>query len=54
MAGALARCVGDVDRFLAERWSVAAHHRSEADAGGFADLLSLDDVDAIVSSSLPR
>ncbi len=54
VAGALARCVGDVGRFLAERWSAAPYHRPGADSGGFADLLSLDDVDAIVSSSLPR
>jgi bifunctional lysine-specific demethylase and histidyl-hydroxylase NO66 len=51
---ALARCVGDAERFLAERWSVAPLHLLAAEPGGFADLLSLEDVDAIISSSLPR
>lgn len=51
---ALGRCVGDTERFLAERWSRAPLHRPGDDAGAFADLLTLDDVDRIVSSSLPR
>ena len=54
MDGALARCVGDVARFLDEHWSRAPLHRPGADAGAFADLFSLDDVDTIVSSSLAR
>jgi hypothetical protein len=40
---ALARCVGDVDAFLAARFA-AGHHLH--DGGGFTDLLSLADVDA--------
>jgi lysine-specific demethylase/histidyl-hydroxylase NO66 len=51
---ALGRCVGDTGRFLAEHWSAAPLHRPDADVGAFADLLTLDDVDGIVSSSLPR
>ena len=54
MTTALGRCVGDTGRFLAEHWSVAPLHRPGGDAGAFADLLTLDDVDRIVSSSLPR
>lgn len=46
---AFGRCVGDVDRFLSHSWAREAHlHRS---AGGYADLLSLDDVDRLVSCS---
>lgn len=46
---ALARCVGDVQHFLADAWGRQAHHhRSSA---GYADLLSLDDVDQIVAAS---
>ncbi|HVM06238.1 MAG TPA: cupin domain-containing protein [Acidimicrobiales bacterium] len=54
MTTALGRCVGDTGRFLAEHWSVAPLHLPGAGAGAFADLLTLDDVDRIVSSSLPR
>lgn len=54
MTTALGRCVGDTGRFLAEHWSLAPLHRPGADPGAFADLLTLDDVDRIVSSSLPR
>ena len=54
MTTALGRCVGDAGRFLAEHWSAAPLHRPGADTGAFADLLTLDDVDRIVSSSLPR
>lgn len=54
MDGALARCVGDVARFLERHWSRAPLHRPGADAGAFADLFSLDDVDRLVSSSLLR
>lgn len=54
MTTALGRCVGDTGRFLAGHWSVAPLHRPGGGAGAFADLLTLDDVDRIVSSSLPR
>ena len=54
MTTALGRCVGDTGRFLAEHWSAAPLHRPGGDAAAFADLLTLDDVDRIVSSSLPR
>lgn len=46
---AFARCVGDVDRFMARSWSREPHHHR--DPGGYADLLSLDDVDRLVSAS---
>lgn len=48
---ALARCVGDVDRFVAEHWDRAPLHRAEADPDGFADVLSLDDCDRLVAAS---
>jgi bifunctional lysine-specific demethylase and histidyl-hydroxylase NO66 len=51
---ALARCVGDPDRFIAEHWARAPLHRPAADATAFADLFSLDDVDRILSSTTPR
>lgn len=54
MTVALGRCVGDAGRFLAEHWTRAPLHRPATEAGAFADLLGLDDVDRIVSSSLPR
>ena len=46
---ALARCVGDVERFLAASWGRAPHHHRSHD--GYADLLGLDDVDRIVTAS---
>lgn len=54
MGTALGRCVGDVDRFLETQWSRAPLHRTACEGPGFSDLLSLDDVDLLVSSSLPR
>lgn len=48
---ALARCVGDVDRFVAEHWDRAPLHRAGADPDGFADVLSLDDCDRLVAAS---
>jgi bifunctional lysine-specific demethylase and histidyl-hydroxylase NO66 len=51
---ALARCVGDPGRFVAERWGRAPLYRPGADAGGFGDLFSLADVDHILSSTTPR
>jgi hypothetical protein len=50
----LARCVGDDDRFLAEHWGRAPLHLRGIDAEGFADLLSLGDVDQLISSSFLR
>jgi bifunctional lysine-specific demethylase and histidyl-hydroxylase NO66 len=51
---ALARCVGDPARFLAEHWARAPLYRPAADATAFADLFSLADVDRIISSTTPR
>ena len=50
----LARCVGDVEGFLASYWGRAPLHRQGADPTGFADVLSLDDVDRFVSTSFAR
>jgi bifunctional lysine-specific demethylase and histidyl-hydroxylase NO66 len=47
----LQRLVGDVPSFLADRFGTRPVHVERADAEGFADLLSLDDVDRIVASS---
>jgi bifunctional lysine-specific demethylase and histidyl-hydroxylase NO66 len=52
--GALARCVGDPDRFVREHWARAPLYRPGADPAGFADLFSLGDVDHILSSTTPR
>jgi lysine-specific demethylase/histidyl-hydroxylase NO66 len=51
---ALARCVGDAGQFLDRYWGQAPLLRAGADAGAFADLFSLDDVDRFVASSSPR
>jgi bifunctional lysine-specific demethylase and histidyl-hydroxylase NO66 len=51
---ALARCVGDAAEFLDRYWGQAPLLRAGADAAGFADLFSLDDVDRFVASSSPR
>lgn len=51
---ALARCVGDVDRFLDRHWGGAPLYRRAADTAAFGDLFSLDDVDRFVASSSPR
>lgn len=53
MEGALARCVGDTEGFLGGRWSRAPLHRPGADPEGFADLLTLEGVDHLVST-FPR
>ena len=52
--GALARWVGDPDRFACEHWARAPLYRPAADAAAFADLFSLGDVDHILSSTTPR
>jgi hypothetical protein len=54
LTSALARCVGEVDTFLSRHWSRRPLLRAGADPAAFADLFSLDDVDAHVSSSLLR
>lgn len=51
---ALARCVGDLGRFVGEHWARAPLYRPQADAAAFADLFSLGDVDHILSSTTPR
>lgn len=49
----LARCVGDVEGFVDGCWGRRPWlHRG--DANGFADLLSLDDVDRILTATSPR
>ena len=53
MGTALARCVGDVERFLDEHWSISPLRVSGEQTGAFTDLLSLDDVDHLVST-FPR
>jgi lysine-specific demethylase/histidyl-hydroxylase NO66 len=47
---ALSRCVGDADRFADEHWARRPLYRPAGDPQGFDDLLSLADVDHIVSS----
>ena len=51
---ALARLVGDPDRFAREHWARAPLYRPAADPAAFADLFSLGDVDHILSSTTPR
>lgn len=46
---ALARCVGDVEAFLDTCWGQRAHHHRSPD--GYGDLLSLEDVDQIITTS---
>jgi bifunctional lysine-specific demethylase and histidyl-hydroxylase NO66 len=48
---ALTRLVGDADAFLADAFGRAPVHLPAADGGGFADVLSLDDVDHLVAAS---
>ena len=45
----LARCVGDVDRFLRDHWDRSPLLRSSE--SGFDDLASLDDLDRMIASS---
>ena len=52
--GALARFVGDPDRFVREHWARAPLYRPVADPSAFADLFSLGDVDHLLSSTTPR
>ncbi|MPZ53110.1 MAG: cupin [Acidimicrobiia bacterium] len=48
---ALVRAVGDPDVFAEKLWRQRPQHRRSSDTRGFADLLSLDDVDLIVSTT---
>jgi bifunctional lysine-specific demethylase and histidyl-hydroxylase NO66 len=50
-APALERLVGDVASFLDDRFGRAPLHVEGADAAGFGDLLSIDDVDQLVAGS---
>lgn len=43
--------MGDPDYFAEKLWATHAYHRKGTDQEGFADLLSLDDVDLIVSTT---
>lgn len=49
--GALERCVGDAAAFLAGPWTRAPHLVRSADPGAFADLLTVADVDRIITAS---
>ena len=51
---ALARVTGDPAGFLSDTWSQRAAVFPDADGGGFADLLSLDDVDRLLTTTSPR
>jgi JmjC domain len=51
---ALQRCVGDVDRFIDDAWARRPVHYLAADPQAFADLLTLDDVDLMMSSMALR
>jgi bifunctional lysine-specific demethylase and histidyl-hydroxylase NO66 len=51
MANALARLVGDEQAFVADDLGRRPRYLQGADADGFADLLSLDDVDQVVAGT---
>jgi lysine-specific demethylase/histidyl-hydroxylase NO66 len=51
---AIQRCAGDPAAFLRDHWAKAPLLRRGAGPGGFDDLLSLDDVDRILSTTSPR
>lgn len=53
MSAVLERCVGDVERFTTCHWGVAPLRTHGAD-GDFDDLLSLGDVDRIITTTAPR
>jgi bifunctional lysine-specific demethylase and histidyl-hydroxylase NO66 len=52
-ASALARCVGDPERFLRRHWAREPLYRAR-DGGGFADLLGIADVDHLVAEASLR
>ena len=51
---ALARVTGDPSGFLSDTWSRRAAVFPDADGGGFADLLSLEDVDRLLTTTSLR
>lgn len=51
---AIERCVGDPAAFVRDHWAKAPLLRRGAGPHGFDDLLSLDDVDRILSTTSPR
>ncbi len=53
-SSALARCVGDPATFLAESWGRRAVVLARVDAVGYADLLTFDDVDRLLSTTSLR
>jgi hypothetical protein len=53
-ASQLARCVGDVPAFLQRSWGRRAEVHTRVDAVGYADLLTFDDVDRILSTTSIR
>lgn len=54
MGSALVRCTGDLRAFLETTWGRRAVVHVGIEPNGFADLLSLDDVDRILSTTSPR
>ena len=50
----LRRCTGDPEAFLTDTWGVRADVHPAADPQGFQDLLTLDDVDRILTTTSPR
>jgi len=52
--GALARCAGDVDRFLADDWARRASIQRGAAPSGFDDLLTIDEVDRFLTTTALR
>jgi bifunctional lysine-specific demethylase and histidyl-hydroxylase NO66 len=51
---AIERCAGDPAAFVRDHWAKAPLLRRGAGPDGFDDLLSLDDVDAILATTSPR
>jgi ribosomal protein L16 Arg81 hydroxylase len=51
---AIERCAGDPAAFVRDHWAKAPLLRRGAEPDGFDDLLSLDDVDRILSTTSPR
>jgi ribosomal protein L16 Arg81 hydroxylase len=51
---AIERCAGDPGAFVRDHWAKAPLLRRGAGPDGFDDLLSLDDVDRILSTTSPR
>ncbi len=53
-ASPLARCVGDTPAFLERAWGRRAEVHARVDAVGYADLLTFDEVDRILSTTSIR